>query len=354
MTVLRDGTVFPSFMGVKDTAHARPSAASTMSSGTLLMGEVVAAFYPGDTLNQSGEEVEYAVVAQERQANGTLVPGKPYRCTLGDGFGAEGDHLRASLRVSSGKRPGKALTDGALVLFSCTNADSAEGVIIKAIKPRRKGKKDPARRKDGKPTRFLDFEFNGVAAAIADDGSLTLTVPGPTDNAGQPVERAESNHGSKLSFANDGTITISDENGESIRISPGEKLVEVLAGAQHTTTEKEWVVEVGGDAKLDAEGRVRVHGRDDVTVGSDGNLRLGTDGARENLVLGKKLVAALQALVQTIIQQPMIGTVGPPGVPGPPVATSPALIAALNAWMLQWLQATSPAPILASDKFTER
>jgi hypothetical protein len=232
---LPDGTVLPSFLDVEDRARETPGTLMTMTDGLLRVGEVLSAHYPDDPENVSKVEVEYIVRVNLRDGAGTTIQ-TPYRCVLADGFGAagdEGDHLRHSLRAQDAPKEVEAVGNGAIVLIACINGDLAQAVIISCLRNPKRGPKDLV-------GRFLDFAFNGVKVSIGDDGSFTLQVPGATKTDGSPDNRDENNHGSKVTLASNGDVTVSDENGDSIVVSPGEKRIEVKAGDHETTVENDW------------------------------------------------------------------------------------------------------------------
>ena len=72
--------------------------------------------------------------------------------------------------------------------------------------------------------------------------------------------------------------------------------------------------------------------------------------ARENLVLGQKLVAALTQLITLLITPPLTT----PALPGQPLGMNPALVPLLQGWVNTYLGAPpSPTTVLAEKKFTE-
>jgi len=264
MPRLPDGTIIPSFFGVGDRARSTPGSAMTMSDVSLRVGEIIDSHGPTDPENVSKVEVEYIVQVNYRDGTGNTVQ-TPYRCVIKDGFGSQGDRVRHSLRQATGQKKDKARGNGAIVLIACINGDKAQAVILDCLRHPNRQQPDPQ-------GRFLDFEFNGVGLQIGDDGSMTLTVPGPTDTDGQPDHRDQNNHGSKVTFAKTGDITIDDQAGQSIRISPGQNLIDVRAKDSDTTIKQTW--------KLQA---------DHVVVQSD-NIELGDRNLDQNengVVIGK-------------------------------------------------------------------
>jgi hypothetical protein len=255
-----------------------------MSDSVLRVGEITGAFYPGDAGNQSGTEVEYMVMVRRRDGNGKLLP-TPYRCVMKDGFGSAGDHSRHSVRARSAEQADQEVGNGAIVLIACINADMNQGVILDCLRHPKRSEHDPK-------GRFYDFKFNGIGVNIGDDGTLKVTVEGPTDNAGSP-SGTQPDRPTAVTFEPDGSVT----------------------------------------------------------VDTAGTIKLGSPDAGEQLVLGNQLVDALNELIQIFTQQPIIGNLGFPG--GIPVVVAQQLLLKLLQWQLKWSQAPTQ-PLLADRQFTEK
>ena len=87
---------------------------------------------------------------------------------------------------------------------------------------------------------------------------------------------------------------------------------------------------------------------DEIIVSSLENTYIGTANARENLVLGKKLLKAINDLI-TILKTPLT-----PAIPGQVIASSAAILPLLTTWATTHTL-TNPATsdLLAKKKFTE-
>jgi hypothetical protein len=287
MPVLDDGTVIPSFFGVSDRSCVSPGPLMTMTDTSIRVGEITASYDVDDPQNQSKSEREYCVMVNHRDADSPLIQ-QLYRCTLRDGFGAQGDHFRHSLRPSSSPQKDKAVTDGAIVLIACPNGDKSQAVILDCIKQPNRTTKDPK-------GRFLSFEFNGISVEIGDDGGFKMTVPGPTTSTGAPDQRDNDNHGTSLEMNAAGDVEISDHNGESIKISPGAKTIEVLADTHKTTCDSQWtlraqkVVVVADEVNLGADNLMAM--KNGVVLGGGIDTFTGTPyyalGSASNVVKAK-------------------------------------------------------------------
>jgi hypothetical protein len=274
--MLPDGTVVPAFMGVGDTSGDTAGTFDMLTDTGLRLGEVTASYAPTNPKNASKKEWEYDVSALSFRNGGALQESyQPYRCKVAELFGSVADHLRYTVRPASRKPAGKeAFADGSLVLILCPNGDKGQALIVGAMRNQRDQKADPDKT-------FLDFVFNGVQASIDEKGSLTLKVPGATKLDGTPDDnRDKNNKGTSVSFGANGSIAISDANGDTVTVSPKDKSITVTAGEQTTTVEKKWklkaaTVEVVADSVTVDAGKVFLGGTetsinplDEVVVGS--------------------------------------------------------------------------------------
>jgi hypothetical protein len=196
----------------------------------------------------------------------------PYRCTISDLFGTLGDHFRYSVRP--GKQSSKFFAKGAWVLVMCPNGAKADALIVGAMRNPDDKSADPS-------TTFLDFQFNGVKASIDADGALVLKVPGATNIDGSPSDQRDANNkGTSVSFGKDGSVVISDGNGDAVTVSPKDKSITVTAGEQTTTVSKKWklkaaTVEVVADSVSVDAGKVFLGGTE-MTVNPLDGVVVGT------------------------------------------------------------------------------
>lgn len=265
MPRLIDRTYAPSFLGSSSAGLSTPGALMTMSDSVLRVGEVVKVLSPSNPDNSNGNEYEYVVRVSRRDDGGPIAQ-EFYTCLMSDGFGSKGDHYRRSMRPVTQDETGVSISDGAIVLVACINADKSRAVILSCLRQPNRTDKDP----EGQ---FLTFEFNGVSVKIADDGGMALTIPGATDNVGKPRNRDDNNHGTSVKIEANGNFTVDDHNGESIRISPGDKIIEVKTNEQKTTVQSTWTLKaqtvtvVADEINLGGS-RMNLNPMDGVVVGS--------------------------------------------------------------------------------------
>jgi hypothetical protein len=333
------GSVLPHYLTTRPSM-SRKFDSDNFNNYAVRVGEVVQIHYPDDATNRSKNEIEYTVNVQFRRSNGVAV-NTLYHCTVGDPFGTAGDSHRHTRRASRGQKGSDSLTDGARVLVACPNGETANAIIIGGVK-HHLAKPDP-KRADGD---YLHSEFNGVQFDINDSGEFSVTLAGATLNDGTADDdlRDDHNKGTQVTFKKDGSLAIDNKSGESITIDTTNRKIQVAAKDHGTKTEDSWSVEAGGDVTVKAGGDARIE--------ADGDIRLGGRFAEENLVLGKTLVTALNAL----IEQVFLGNSGTFAslAGGVPLQIHPALAAALAQWAAMYLASGPESPLLAQDKFTER
>jgi len=273
MAELQDGTVLPSYLSAQYADTGGPS--GSLSDTTLRVGEVVAAYSPTDPLNNvsatKNKQWIYVVHVSYRDGTGARSV-VPYRCTVADLFGGLGDHVRYTVRKTDGASQG-GFGRGARVLILCPNGDKSNALIVGGVRHVDDLSADPS-------DTFWDFAFNGVRATIDADGAFCLTVPGATKLDGTPGERNKNNHGSKVSFARDGVITVDDRHGDSVVISPEKRSIEIKSHTHNSRIGQKWylkapVVEVvankvvvqSNDISL-GDQRAKINKLDEAVIGS--------------------------------------------------------------------------------------
>lgn len=260
---LSDGTILPHYFEVRDTssAHGTPGFFSEVA---ILAGEVVKTIYPDDPDNVSKQFIEYVVSVWRRETN-DAVERLAYRCSQADSFGSVADWFRFSFRAATRDPAPKPLANGATVFVACINGDRSNAYIIGGMpQPNRTESDEP--RASG---RYMRSRFNGVEMRINDDGSFELLVPGATDADGKPDQnRDKNNRGSKLTIGANGDITIDDQAGDSVKVSPGSKSIEVTSTEKLAEKTKDATVEASSSWKLKAPKVVVIS--NDVSIGGEG------------------------------------------------------------------------------------
>jgi hypothetical protein len=230
-----DDITLPSCFNVQDTSYDNPGPQVSMTDNGLHFGEIVAMFPPNHMANISKKETEYVVMVQLRDSIGILTP-TPYRCVRVDGLGGVSDHLRMTVRPSSGEIKERSITDGSMVLIACINGDKNNGVILGGIRH------PDNKTVDVSDARYLSFMFNGVAVNIADDGGLKITIAGATKNDGTPDNRSENNKESFVEVKANGNVCLSDNHGQTITINPEEKMIFLECDKEEHNVDTSWKV----------------------------------------------------------------------------------------------------------------
>lgn len=203
---LNDGTIVPSFLGVKDTA-TYPDSTEAFGNNVLRIGEVLEIIYPNEKRSVSKKFNEYVVNVQHMTAGVSTSTIYPH-CFLASTFGGVADRLHYTLRTQkkAGAPSDTGLGLGSKVLVLCINGETNNAVIIGGIREGDKHDKD-----DG---HHLYFEFNGVQVAIQDNGNFVLQMNGPTEADGTP--KKDGSKQSTFSFTDDGKCAIEVETGVHI------------------------------------------------------------------------------------------------------------------------------------------
>lgn len=182
---------------------------------------------------------------------------------------------------------------------------------------------------------MLELDVNGVIRLSSPSGSIEFTTQGSQRiQIGGNVQ--ESIMGSVFQTIGDRLFS---------QIGEGGLEMEVAGSVKETVTGGDWVEQITNGIKdIIAENGINLD-----TPGLS-KVRVGSDSADQPIPLGTVLKNALQQLVQIFTNTPPIG-ISPPS--GGPVPLNPAIIAALNIWIQQFLN--SPLTnILSRKAFTER
>lgn len=303
MPIMTDGSVLPSFLSMSNTTQMGTNPVDYFNNYMVRAGEVTGIYYPDDQGNVSKKYIEYQVDIHHRDGQG-VVTIVPYRCALSEMFGGAADHYRFALRPRTYIDPNQSMGDGARVLVACPNGDSGQAVIIASLKNPGSPSADDHGRTEGIAGQsggvWMDRHFNGTIESVDNDGRLTLEAQGATDQKGQ----------------------IKDPQGgqaPNLTLDPTD---------QSATLQAEQTAQIAANT-----------------------IYVGSRDAAENLVLGQKLVEALGALIDVFQSNAGNMSISVLGSPNP---IWPTFLADLIKWKVQYLQSSSPAPILAESKFTER
>jgi phage gp45-like len=205
----------------------------TYNNSGLKVGVVVKSHEIAADTNVGKLCVEYDVVVVEQDENRGITPMRYRNCISADGLGAIADFLEFRIREQkSFEGPAEGLDvgnqDGAVALLLCLDKNSDKGVIVGFLShPDRKSKLTEGRQLAG--------EFNGVGIEIRDDGSVSLTWRGSTDNKGEKDN--EDQEPASVDIEVDGSIQVANK-GVTIR-AEAEGNVSVAAAAKISLDAKE-------------------------------------------------------------------------------------------------------------------
>jgi hypothetical protein len=205
---LRNGTIMPhGLLSVDPNRHAA-GFNQIYANYPIRAGIVIQRYEVDDKRNISKLCMEYDVMVIEQHANEGVVPTLYSNCVSSDGLGGVGDFFEKKFRKQKkvrGKSKGLDFSsqDGAIVLLLCLDGNSNKAIIIGGLKhPDRKTKLT------GKDE-ILAAEYNGVAIAINEDGSTSLTFKGATNNDGSPKDAAQGD--TSIGIEKDGSLQIKNK-----------------------------------------------------------------------------------------------------------------------------------------------
>lgn len=282
MPALPDGTIIPSFLGVKPTGVAGNPGDQTNVS--LRWGEVVEVWWPGDPQNINQRRAEYTVRVQHKdgaQAGASVLYRNVQLSTL---FGGAADAFRYTLRVSSSglgqPSPGQ-LGDGSKVLLACLNGDKHQAEIVGGVSDNF-GNQTTDSQSLG---HNLSFEFNGLNVVITDAGELSVTRRGAT-NADDTV-KDDQNGGANVLFSSDGNITVTAPDAkQSIQL-------DFAAHKLHLVADQEMTVTSNGQVNIQSTG---------VVVGSGSNAWLLATTYRQNQAAEHQSIVDIATTLSSLME----------------------------------------------------
>jgi hypothetical protein len=341
-SILEDGSVLPSFLGVNTVEERGEVIAQQQFDNTSLKtGYVVGIHYPKDQGYADLTEIVYDVVCPTSFQGGGTWWQHFRNVKWGSGIGGSPkDFTEVRLYCPIGAwKPNSPITQDIIdqstaVNLLCENGQSHNGVIVgfaKHLSRQILNAKDLGH--------YYRWDFNGMSSIIDKDGQYKVTFTGavldPQTNKYKdaPAETT----GTYFQFSKEGNWLVDNSKGESILLDKKNKALNIRAREMRVDiSEKDYSTTVKGKMVFKSDGVAVLNGKKNY---------IGKEGATEPLVLGKKLTTALQKLIAVLITPP-IGVLG-----SAPVMPSPALIAGLNQWMAQY--ATPTSPFLSRKGFVE-
>jgi hypothetical protein len=171
----------------------------------LRIGIIIRAYVVSDDENLTKLTTEYDVLVFEQNENRGSSIMTYKHCVAAEGLGSIPDFFEKTLRIKTnattvGSFVNTKGQNGAIVLIQCLDGMSDKAIIIGAVT-------HPDRQTtlvDDQP--YLQGEYNGVNVTIDNQGSVTLTFKGATDNDGNQVDSSQGN--TVATIEQDGSVQI--------------------------------------------------------------------------------------------------------------------------------------------------
>jgi hypothetical protein len=295
MTILGDGTIIPSFLGVQERGHS--SSSHILSDIGLHMGEVKKIIWPDDQQSYGGQTVEYEIEVQHRQGNGTNNTAVFRGVSMSTLFGGVADRFFATMRPDNTPNNSDQIVGaGSKVLLMCINGDQQKAIILGAVEDTRVQRVEQSQ--DG---HHLFFEFNGIQVTIDKSGQLKLLHRGATKIDGtQEDSNASDTEGTSISITQDGNITIATkDSAQFIAINHADKKIQIQADQDYT-------VESNQDIHAHSQGTTTLRSDDTFEIDSNQKVLVRSTGmevgaANESFMLGTTYRSAEQTLHNQLI-----------------------------------------------------
>lgn len=331
--VLDDGTVVPSHLSTSSSsARVDRGWTNMFNNAALRVGYLTAVHY-----KKESKSITYDAIVPQVDGNGAeaLVP--YFNCKVVSSFGSCTDWEKKTFRCPTsykGKYDEAFLKSTTKVLILCPNGRVSNPMIVGADSNIGEAADSVD---DGHNWQWV---FNGIHWTIDKEGQLSIVFNGPNvDAENRTLAPDPKVAGTKLQFQKDGSILLDDADGESIKIDKKNKRISLISKDETHVTK-------GGGWTLECDKDVSIHAKGNAILNADGKTYIGSPGAAEPLVLGAKLLAALQELVQIFVSSPAAAVLGMA-----PLPMFPALKAQLAAWGAKY--ATPSSPVVSKKKFTE-
>lgn len=308
---LENGAVLPFGLIGVDSQAAMGGFNKSYKNTPLRMGIVIRAYGASDDNNLTKLTTEYDVLVFEQNENrgSSIVTYK--NCIVAEGFGSIPDFFEKTLRIRQGlptESGGLINTkgqNGAVVLIHCLDGMSDKAIIVGNVT-------HPDRQTTLVNTQpYLQGEYNGVNVEIANDGSVTLTFRGATDNDGNQVDSSQGNTVVKIetdgSFQlNHSTITFRlDKNGTATLTTNGDVNVNAQGNATVQCVDLDVTASGKADLNISGDTNLTVGGDCDATV--SGKLVAKASEIDLNGQTGMVLTNITDPVVDTIFGTPTVG-----------------------------------------------
>lgn len=224
--------------------------------------------------NESKTTIEYDVLTFQQDKDKGVIPITYRSCVTMDAFGGIGDFFEFIKSAPTGQAGDLKIDDGSYVLLLCIDGTSTRGIIVGAL-PHHQRKSTLTNAKD----KHLEGEYNGLRFKVNDDGELTFTLKGKTDNKGVPKTKVG---GSQFKMEKDGSVEINTRDLEPA-LSTNDKDGKSSGSEPKTDFEK---VRVDKTRQM-----VDINARKDINLTTGANFNL-TAKANANLKMKDLIVQA--------------------------------------------------------------
>jgi hypothetical protein len=312
MSKLKDGSVVSSYF----KTGSSPSGDDIYKQGmSFMLGQVEKIHFIDDASNISKKFVEYDVSVRDEKGGQSVLRNLRFVNLLGGSNDFEETILESNDFAFSGKLDISNFfsnKNGTVVLVASINGSKDKPFIAACIQhPKKKG----AKRKDG--VRKLG-EFRGLTWEVTKEGELILTYLGNRTPDGKLVRKETGP--TQIKIDNQGRFTLTDNESQLIKMDRVAKKIQVVTkenyeitvgkdeiitinanktetikGNETRSVDGTYTETVKGDhtSTLQAKETVTTTGDYDHTAAnmnfiSSGNIKIGSSGANENLVLGIK------------------------------------------------------------------
>lgn len=205
-----DGTIVPSFLGIREDSYSLE--VDNRYRHGIYLGRVVKIHFSDDKTNNSKRRPEYDVSVFFGKGvdirSKTIVP----RCVVGNQFGSGADFSEHTLRENKTSTQGvhqQELDVGSLVVIGFLGAESTQGIILCGYPENRPDHRQESLRDAG---HHAYTEFNGVSTSIDKDGQVTIQRRGATDSQGKVIDDSAGVSAINLDKAGSVALTTASES----------------------------------------------------------------------------------------------------------------------------------------------
>lgn len=272
---LPDGTVIPSYLGLR--SQGRAQASGQLDNIALRYGEIKDIIYPDDKRSVGKKFVEYEVEIQFKNGSATGSTMRQTGVMLMNPAGGVADQLRYTLRKDKEQKQQAKGDDGvgvgSKVLLLSVNGDVAKTFIVGGFRDP-KHEKVLDKKEDG---HNFYFEFNGISFAVDKDGQAKLQFKGATKVDGKLDTDAgadEKNGPTTIEIKKNGNLKISTKDDKQyVHIDHENKKVEFLF-------DEEWNVKVNKKVVWDVGDSIEFTGNSTLKIAIAKDVSFATSGGK--------------------------------------------------------------------------